>query len=250
MVDVGATDTHELRTMYSYAQTVPAARATESARATFIQQTYLHLGIAVLAFAGLELALFKTGIAYSITSAVATSSMGWLVVLLAFMAVGWLANRWAANLASVPMQYLGLGLYVLAEALIMAPLLVIASQPGIGGPDVIPTAGVLTGVVFAGLTGTVFFTKKDFSFLGKFLMVAMWVAVGIIVCAILFGFSLGMWFSVAMVGLAAGYILYYTSNILHHYPVGAHVAASLALFASVALLFWYIVQLVMSFSRD
>ena len=236
--------------MHSYAQTVPAARASESARAMFIQQTYLHLGLAILAFAGIELALFKTGVAYAITSAVATSSMGWLLVLGAFMAVGWLANRWAANLASVPMQYLGLGVYVVAEALIFAPLLVIASQPGIGGPDVIPTAGVLTGIVFTGLTGTVFLTKKDFSFLGKFLMIAGFGAIGIIVCALLFGFSLGLWFSVAMVGLAAGYILYYTSNILHHYPVGAHVAASLALFASVALLFWYIIQLVMSFGRD
>jgi FtsH-binding integral membrane protein len=39
--------------------------------------------------------------------------------------------------------------------------------------------------------------------------------------------------------------------VLHHYRVGQHVAASLALFASVALLFWYILQLLMSLtSRD
>jgi FtsH-binding integral membrane protein len=36
---------------------------------------------------------------------------------------------------------------------------------------------------------------------------------------------------------------------MHEYRVGQHVAASLALFASVALLFWYILQLLMS-SRD
>ena len=51
---------------------------------------------------------------------------------------------------------------------------------------------------------------------------------------------------IAMIVLACGYILYDTSNILLHYRVGQHVAASLALFASVALLFWYVLQLVMS----
>ena len=66
-----------------------------------------------------------------------------------------------------------------------------------------------------------------------------------IVASIFIGFSLGLWFSVAMVVLAAGYILYNTSNIIHHYHTGQYVAASLALFASVALLFWYVVQIFM-----
>jgi FtsH-binding integral membrane protein len=43
--------------------------------------------------------------------------------------------------------------------------------------------------------------------------------------------------------------LYDTSNVLHHYRIGQHVAASLALFASVALLFWYIVRLFLSNRR-
>ena len=66
----------------------------------------------------------------------------------------------------------------------------------------------------------------------------------------LFGFSLGNLFSAAMVVLAAGYILYYTSNVMQHYPIGSHVAASLALFSAVALLFWYILRLVMAFAGD
>jgi hypothetical protein len=49
--------------------------------------------------------------------------------------------------------------------------------------------------------------------------------------------------------LASGYILYDTSNVLHHYRIGQHVAASLALFAAVALMFWYMIQLVMSLNR-
>ena len=58
-------------------------------------------------------------------------------------------------------------------------------------------------------------------------------------------------FSAAMIVFACGWILYDTSNVLHHYRIGQHVAASLALFASVALLFWYVLRLVMALtSRD
>jgi hypothetical protein len=71
-------------------------------------------------------------------------------------------------------------------------------------------------------------------------------AMALIVLGILFGFSLGIWFVWAMIVAACGYILYYTSNVLHHYRTDQHVAAALALFASVALLFWYVIQIFMS----
>ena len=82
--------------------------------------------------------------------------------------------------------------------------------------------------------------------MGRILGLAGLVALGFIVCSILFDFQLGNLFAGLMVGFAAAYILYYTSNILHHYQLDQHVAAALALFASVALLFWYILQLFMS----
>ena len=71
--------------------------------------------------------------------------------------------------------------------------------------------------------------------------------------SMIFGYSLtslGIWFPAGMVVFASLYILYDTSNVLHHYRIGQHVAASLALFASVALLFYYMVRLVMSLQRD
>ena len=71
-------------------------------------------------------------------------------------------------------------------------------------------------------------------------------ALGLIVVAILFGFALGPIFTYAMIALACGYILYDTSNVMLHYRIGQHVAAALALFAAVALLFWYILQLFLS----
>ena len=59
-------------------------------------------------------------------------------------------------------------------------------------------------------------------------------------------FQLGLYFNLAMVGLAGGAILYDTSNVLHHFPEDRYVGAALQLFASVALLFWYVLQLFMS----
>ena len=110
----------------------------------------------------------------------------------------------------------------------------------------IESAAILTLVGFAGLTAVAFWTRKDFSFLGAVLRWAMIVALLAIVGAVVFGFELGTWFSVAMVGLAGVAILYDTSNVIHHYPEDRYVAAALELFASVALMFWYILRLLMS----
>lgn len=110
----------------------------------------------------------------------------------------------------------------------------------------IESAAMLTLLGFGGLTAIAFWTRKDFSFVGAVLRWAGIVALLLIVGAVLFGFGLGTWFSVAMVGLAGVAILYDTSKIIHHYPEDRYVAAALELFASVALMFWYILQLVMS----
>ena len=128
--------------------------------------------------------------------------------------------------------------------MIFVPLLYIATH--FGGPDVIATAGIMTMTIFTGLTAVVFVTRKNFSFLAPALSIAGFAAMGLIVCSLIFGFSLGILFTVIMIVLASGYILYYTSKVMHEYQVGQHVAASLALFGAVALLFWYLVRLFMS----
>ena len=89
-------------------------------------------------------------------------------------------------------------------------------------------------------------TRKDFSFLRGMLMWGGVVAMLAIVGGILFGFDLGTWFSVAMIGFAGAAILYDTSNVLHHFPEDRYVGAALQLFASVALMFWYVLRLFMA----
>ncbi len=162
------------------------------------------------------------------------------------MGVSWLARSWANSNTSSAIQYAGLGLYIVGEAVIFIPILWIASQFYDG---VITTAALSTLIIFAGLTLFVFITGKDFSFLGGILAVGGIAAMVVIGASLIIGFQLGLIFTVLMIALACGYIVYDTSNVLHRYSVGQHVAASLALFASVALLFWYILRLLMILNR-
>ena len=221
-----------------------AAQAPPDARATFIRRTYQHLAMAILAFMAIEFVIFKTGLAESMTRVMLGGAYSWLIVLGAFMAVSWVAEKWAHSSVSRSSQYLGLGLYVLAEAIIFVPLLFIAVN--FSSPDTIPIAAVITGLMFLGLTITAFTTKKDFSFLGGILKVGGCVALGVIICSIMFGFNLGLIFAAVMVAFASGAILYSTSRIIHDYNTEQHVAAALSLFAAVALLFWYVLRILIA----
>ncbi|MFA6287700.1 MAG: Bax inhibitor-1 family protein [Opitutaceae bacterium] len=223
-----------------------AADAEASERALFIRRTYLHLAVAILAFVILEtILLYLPGVENMIGAML--GGMGWLVTLGAFMGVSWLADKLARSEAAPSMQYLGLGLFVVAEAVIFLPLMYMAAYRS--DADVIPMAGIITGLLFAGLTATAFITRKDFSFLGSILTIGGFIAMGVIVCSILFGFTLGLLFAAVMVFFAGGSILYTTSNVIHHYRTNQHVAASLALFSGVMLLLWYVLRIVMGSRR-
>jgi len=222
------------------------AAATEvDARAAFITRTYLHLFGAIFAFTGIEVLLFQAGLALPI----ARSMMGvsWLWILGGFVLVSWMASRAAHTATSPAAQYAALAGFVAAEAVIFVPLLYVAQAYA---PGVIQSAALVTLLGFTGLTVVVFTTRKDFSFLGAVLRWSGVVALVLIVAGVLFGFQLGTFFSVAMIGLAGGSILYDTSNVLHRYPRDRHVAAALELFASVALLFWYVLRLFLSGRRS
>lgn len=219
-----------------------AANAAPEARAAFIRKTYLHLAGAILAFIMLETVLFMSGVANTIAATVLGGRFSWFLVLAAFMGVSFLASWWANHQTSKAMQYLGLALYVVAEAIIFVPLLFIVANFG-GGGEVIMKAGIVSIGLFLGITSVVFLTKSDFSFLGPILAIGGFVALGFIAASLLFGFSLGSVFAFVMVAFAGTAILYETSNVLHRYHTSQHVAASLTLFAAIALLFWYILSI-------
>jgi FtsH-binding integral membrane protein len=212
-------------------------------RAQFIRRTYLLLAAAILAFIGVEAFLFASGAAGLIANMIFSGgAIGWLLVLGLFMLVSFLANRWATSETSKMTQYLGLGIFIVAEAVIFVPLIFLSTYYA-GDGSVLLKAGIVTLGLFLGITATVFLTRSDFSFLGPILAIGGFVALGFIVASAIFGFTLGSVFAFVMVAFAGTAILYETSNVLHRFNTNQHVAASLTLFASVALLFWYILTI-------
>ena len=217
---------------------VPVREHSVDVRLRFLRRVYGHLGGAVAAFVLLELFLFSTGLAYAIADFVFGRS--WLLILGGFVLVSWLSSSVAHRATSPPAQYAAYAALIVAETLLFAPMLVIAS---LNAPGVIAQAGMLSIVGFAGLTLVAMTSGRDFSVLGALLKWGGVVAIVAIVAAVLFGFELGTWFSVAMIAYAGGAILYDTSRVLHSYPPDREVAASMQLFASLALLFWYVLRL-------
>ncbi len=219
----------------------PVADQGAETRADFILKTYVHLFAAIAAFALIEIALFKSGAAQQIAAVLLRGS--WLLVLGGFMLVSWGASRVAHTAVSLPAQYAALAAMVVAQAIIFVPLLWIAGSQYQG---VIESAAAATFAGFSGLTAIAFLTRKDFSFLRPLLYWIGLCAIMMVVMAVVFGFTLGPVFSVAMIAFAGAAILYDTSNVLHHFPKDRYVGASLELFASVALMFWYVLRIFMS----
>ncbi|MFC2468242.1 MAG: Bax inhibitor-1 family protein, partial [Capnocytophaga endodontalis] len=216
--------------------------ATNIEQATFYRKTYSHVAIALLAFIVVEAILINT-VPESLIFSMVSSPFVWLFILGGFWLGSMLANKWT-QAQDKSTQYRGLGIYVLLEAIIFLPMIYIAIDLS-DGLAIISQAGIITLSLFAGLTAVVFLTRVDFSFLRTVLVVGGFLALGLIVAGALFNFDLGLWFSVAMVALAAGGILYETYNIKNVYSTDQYVAAALQLFSSVMLLFWYVLRILL-----
>lgn len=237
---------------YSYEYDEPnfgdgfAADAAVTERVAFIRRTYAHLFGALVVFMGLCY-MFMT------VEPIRNGLMGflganWIITLVLFLGAQLLGQWLAHSEAPSHIQYLGLGIYTVAMAVFTTPLLLIASL--FGGADIIPTAAFLTTLIFGALTAYVFISKKDFSFLGTGLMIATLGLLGFAILGAIMGFSMGIAFATIGIIIFSGWILYDTSNVLHHYRTDQHVGAALELFASVVILFRHIVYLLLILSGD
>ena len=220
----------------------PVAALAVEERSQFIWKCYAHVVGALLALVAIEVYLFSSGVAWAIAQPMLNSPM---LVLGAFIALSWGAGHFAHRIESKPGQYAAFAVFVVAWALMFVPMLAIALQMDQSGTMIRSAAGV-TVVGCVGLIATAMITRKDFSFLRGVLVWGFFIALGLIATSLIFGWNLGTWFSVGMIGFAGVAVLYDTSNIMHHYPRDRYVAASMALFASIAMMFWYILRLFMS----
>jgi FtsH-binding integral membrane protein len=225
-----------------------------SERVAFLRRTYAHLGIALLAWVAATAGMMRFAPEQSLEFSrwALKGNLNWLLFIVLFMVVGYVAERMARSETSRAVQYAGLGLGAVAYAVLLQPMLWVAIYRfGAAETDkLILNAGLITMTIFVGLTATVFVTKKDFSFLRGILTVLTFGALGVIIASMIFGFALGAIFCGAMIALMAGYILYQTSLVMKEFPPTHHVAAALMLFSTVATLFWYVFQLLMSLKGD
>lgn len=217
------------------------AFASEQQKAAFYRKTYLHVALAILAFIVVEAALLRFAGDYIVS--LLTSGKTWLFVIGGMWLGSFLANKWTMS-QSRAVQYGGLAFYVLLEAIIFSPMIMMAIF--YAGGDILLQAALITLTLFIGLTGVALTSKRDFSFLRGIIIIGGFVSLGLIVAGMLFGFNLGLWFSVGMVFLAGASILYQTNQLKNVYTTDQYVGASLQLFSSIMLMFWYVLRILMS----
>lgn len=222
---------------------------SEVERVAFYKKTYSHVAGGVLVFILFEWLLLQSDTIVDFMLSM-TEGYKWLLMLGGFMLATNYAESMAMRTEDKNKQYLAYGIYIFFEALIFVPLIYIAAFYMESGPEILNQAAILTLALFTGLSAVVFVTKKDFSFLRTGLTIGFFVAMGLIIAGTIFGFNLGLWFSVGMCLLAGGSILYQTSIIIKKYGVEDYIPAALGLFASLMLLFWYILRIFMSRDRS
>ncbi|MDX1608890.1 MAG: Bax inhibitor-1/YccA family protein [Halofilum sp. (in: g-proteobacteria)] len=118
------------------------------------------------------------------------------------------------------------------------------------GAELVMTALGGTGVIFLGLSAYALTTKKDFSFMGGFLMVGILVAFLAGIGAAIFGLStLSLVVSAMFVLLMSGMILYQTSAIIHGGETN-YVLATISLYVSIYNLFLSLLHLLAAFAGE
>jgi len=222
-----------------YAPSTPVAEAPVEARSAYMTRVYVRLLAGIAGFILGSWWLFATGLAYAIAEFVL--GVSWLLILGGFMIVSWMSTSMLYKASSPAGQYAAYAAVVVANVLLFATPLVLAQVQG--PPGTIELAAQISGVAFIALSVIAITTSKDFSFLRGFLMWGGVLALLLIVGSVLFGTGLGVWFSIAMIGFAGAAILYDTQKVYRSYPLGTETAAAVHLFSSIALLFWYVLQL-------
>ena len=226
--------------------TMPVVDHPREVRGRFMARVYGLVMAGIAAFIGMQYLMFAYGFAQFMAELIVQTN--WLLLLGGFMVVSWMANNLGIKARTRAGQWGGYLLLIGANAVLFTGVLFMAHALGQADPayeGIISQAAWLSILAFAGLSFIALTTGKDFSFLRGFLMWGGVLALVLIVGGVVFGTGLGMWFSVAMVGFAGAAILYSTQQVYRTYPPEAEIPAAMNLFSSIALLFWYVLQILM-----
>lgn len=213
--------------MVNFMPTDPMLQQSVEDRSAFISKVYTTLAISLVltaigAYQGLTLPY----------------SWYWPLIIANFVLM--LACQFLHR--SYPLNIILLGLFTWVMGLTLGPVL--ASYISIGAGEAIPFAAGSTAVVFGGLSAYAHFSKKDFSFLGGFLFMAIISMVVFSLVTMIFNIQFNqMIYSGLGVLVFSGYVLYDTSNLIRRYQSDQYVAATIALFLDIVNLFLFLLRL-------
>ncbi len=193
----------------------------------------------------LSLTLLFSALTAGIAVAVNMQPMGLLITLGGYFGLLFLTTKFRNSSLGLLFVFALTGFMGLTLGPIISAYL---SMPN--GSEIVMTALGGTGVIFLGLSGYALTTRKDFSFMGGFLMVGILVAFLAGLASFFFtmpGLSLAV--SAMFVLLMSGLILYQTSQIIHGGETN-YVMATVTLYISIYNLFLSLLHLLGAFSKD
>ncbi len=213
-----------------------ASRPIESVLSTnkVIRSTYQLLSMTLV---------FSAFAAYLSISMQASQGMGLVATIAGIVMLWFVLPRTANSATGIPVIFVITGLLGFGIGPMVAFYLAV-------NPSIVMTALGGTGVIFLGLSGYALTTRKDFSFMGGFLMVGMLVIIGASLLNIFMGIpALSLTVSAAVIMIMSGFILYETSSIIHGGETN-YIMATASLFLSLLNMFTALLHLLGALGDD
>lgn len=201
-----------------------------------LRNTYMLLSLTLLfsaLTAGISM-MFQVGHGISLACSIGAMALIWFVL-----------PRTANSSAGLGVVFLITGLLGFGLGPILNHYLALSN-----GSQLIATSLGGTGVIFMALSGYVLTTKRDFSFMGGFLMVGLIVAILAMVANIFLQIpALSLALSAAIILIMSGFILYDTSRIVNGGQTN-YIVATVSLYLSLYNIFVSLLQLLGIFGGD
>ena len=213
-----------------------ASRPIESVLSTnkVIRSTYQLLSMTLV---------FSAFMAYLSISMQASQGMGLVATIVGIVMLWFVLPKTANSATGIPVIFAITGLLGFGIGPMVAFYLAV-------NPSIVMTALGGTGVIFLGLSGYALTTRKDFSFMGGFLMVGMLVIVGASLLNIFMGIpALSLTVSAGVIMIMSGFILYETSSIIHGGETN-YIMATASLFLSLLNMFTALLHLLGALGGD
>jgi modulator of FtsH protease len=210
------------------APSATTARTSVLATNKVLRNTYLLLAMT----------LFTSASAAGIAMAAGAQPVHWLLMLGVFIGMPFVISYFRDSVWALPLTFA----FTAFMGYVLGPILSLyLSLPN--GPQIVMAAFGTTAVAFVGLSAYAISTRKDFSFMGGFLMVGLLVVLAAIIANIFLQIpALSLTISAAAVLLMSGLILFDTSRMIHGGETN-YVIMTVSLFANIYVMFVHLLNL-------